>query len=199
MSEAQKLPETQQKKPSQLHKAIINEWFANGYNKAKAVQAIKPNISYHTARSTATAIFKLDVNRSYIKAVQERAESEAAITNAQVLKELINFAYSDITDYLDLSLKELKELPPDVRRCIAQVQHKKKNYVNRAGDYVNEETYTIKLVDKVKAIDMINKHLGFYSEDNKQKKPTVNLNNVTVEQLNVLLSIAESGALTIEQ
>ena len=38
---------------------------------------------------------------------------------------------------------------------------------------------------------MINKHIGFYAEDNQQKKSTINLDKVDVHTLNVLLNAIE--------
>ena len=41
-------------------------------------------------------------------------------------------------------------------------------------------------IDKTKAIEMINKHIGFYAVDNKQKANVINLTKITTDKLNYL-------------
>ena len=89
--------------------------------------------------------------------------------------------------------EELKELPPEIRRSIQTVVRKKKRYTNRLGEDVEEETMTVKLIDKIKVIDMINKHIGFYHQDNKQNKPSINLNHLSIETLNALLLVVDNN------
>lgn len=105
---------------------------------------------------------------SELKAI--RAESEG-ITPAEVLRELKNFAYSDITETMNLSFVEIKKLPIELRRMISS--YKKSE---TSGDGWEKVTYEIKFVDKMKAIEMINRHIGFYEEDNKQSKTDVIIN-----------------------
>ena len=45
----------------------------------------------------------------------------------------------------------------------------------------------VKLIDKTKAIEMINKHKGFYLEDNNQKPPLINIERLNIDTLNALL------------
>ena len=196
MADIEKSSKTPVKQPSQLHKSIIDEWYKNGYNKVKAVLAIKPDMAYAGANTVGQSVFKHIDNQAYIKLLQTEAAAQSNINSAQIRSELITFAYSDVTDYIDLTPSELKALPPEQRRCIASFTKKKKSFTTRQGDYHEEETYTIKLIDKTKAIDMLNKHLGFYSEDNSQKQPRIDLSNMSIDNLNVLLQITDGAKLT---
>ena len=103
--------------------------------------------------------------------------------------------FDDIICEKELPLtEELKALPPDLRRCISQFKRKTSRYLPRGakpGEEVEETIIEIKLMDKVKTMEMINKHIGFYSEDNKQKGVKIDLSKATNVQLNMLLSLTD--------
>lgn len=176
------------------HKLIIDEYYANGYNKYKAVQAVKPGTNKSLASTLFTVLFKKAENKAYIQEKLSILRANSDIKAIQVLRELINFSFSDITDYLELSLVELSELPADLRRCISSFERKKTTYLPRGakkGEEVTEEVVKIKLIDKIKALEMVNKHIGFYEEDNRQKGMKIDLSKATNVQLNVLLQLTE--------
>ena len=50
----------------------------------------------------------------------------------------------------------------------------------------------IKLLDKLKALDMVNRHIGFYEEDNVSKATKINLNNLPHATLQLLLKEVEA-------
>lgn len=180
------------KGPKELYINIIDEYYNNGFNKVKAVRAFKGqdynNSSalslFHRAYEHPTAI-------SYVKKKQSDLKKKSAIRNENILRELINWAYVDITDFITLSAEDIKELPPDVRRCIQSFKYNKRSYVNRAGHHVTDEQIVVKLIDKTKAIEMINKHIGFYQVDNEQKQAKVNIEKLSVDTLNALLVASE--------
>ena len=181
--------------PESVHKAMIDEYYANGFVGYKAVQAIHPQIESQTASSYFSSICKLPQNVAYIEQKVAVLRSETQIKAIQVLRELITFSFSDVTDYMDLGVSDLKALPPEIRRCIASFKKKTTKYLPRGakvGEEVTEENIEIKLIDKVKALEMINKHIGFYSEDNKQKSVKIDLSKASNVQLNMLLSLTEA-------
>ncbi|TJY38203.1 terminase small subunit [Pontimicrobium aquaticum] len=182
-----------QKKPlKDLYKNIIDQYFLNGFNGIKAVRTVKGSMyNYNSAASLFNTVIKHTDSIAYIQAKREALRSSVSIKNEDILKELINWAYSDITDYILLTPSELKQLPEDLKRCIQSATYKKKKYVTRQGEEVEEEVMTVKLVDKSKALEMINKHLGFYLEDNKQKSNPINIERLSVDTLNALLQAIE--------
>src|SRR5699024_7328690 len=96
--------------------------------------------------------------------------------------------------FITLKPEEIKELPADVRRCIQSFKHRKKTYYDKSvGAQVTEEYIELRLVDKATAIKEINKHIGFYGADNKQKKTTVNIDKVDSISLNNLLQVYNEG------
>ena len=175
------------KEPSTLHKLIIDTYYTNGFNGQRAVMEHKPDVNYYTAQSLFRSLMKSENNLQYIKDKQLRLSALTDIKNEMVLRELINWAYLDATEFINLTPDEIKNLPNDVKRCIQSFKHNNKSYVNRQGIEVHEQTIEVKLIDKTKAIEMINKHIGFYEADNKSKPATINiakLDNVTLNVLN---------------
>lgn len=174
-----------------LERNIIDEYYVNGFNQYKAVKKFKPDMSNDNASAYYSAMVKKPINQKYLSEKFAVLRAETGIQSVQVTRELINLSYSDITDYIDLSSEELKALPPDLRRCIGSIEEKTKSYKDRSGKVVKEKTYKIRLLDKLKAMDMLNKHIGFYEADNSQKKTSINLTKVDKATLNILLNAIE--------
>lgn len=177
--------------------SIIDEYYINGFNRVKAVRSIKGNeYNYNSAVALFNNIHKHPAVQSYIKSKSEGLKAAAAIKNETVLLELKQWAYSDIGDYIGLTSDELKELPPEIRRCIQSYDIKTTTYLPRGakqGEEVKETNIKIKLVDKIKAIEAINKHIGFYLEDNKQKAHKIDIKQLNVHTLNALLQATTSS------
>lgn len=174
-----------------LEKNIIDEFYVNGFNQYKAVKKFKPELTNTAASAYYGAMVKKDKSKQYLAEKFALLRAETGIRSIQVLKELMHLSYSDITDYINLTSEELKALPADLRRCIGSIEEKTKSYKNREGKQVTEKTYKIRLIDKLKAMDMLNKHIGFYEADNSQKKTNINLTKVDKATLNILLNAIE--------
>lgn len=187
-----KKPENKELSINNEHQLIINEWFANGFNATQATLKYKPDLSYHMASTIGSSIINNKKNQDYINHRKHLLSLDSNITATQVLNELKNFAFADITVFLGKTEQEIQELPSDVRRTLKRVSIKQKNYVNNSGGETSETTTTYEIHDKLSAFEKISKHIGFYAEDNKQKQGVIDLSKATPEQLNVLLSLIES-------
>ena len=73
-----------------------------------------------------------------------------------------------ITETINISPTELKNLPKNVRQLITNFKHTK--FEGSA-----KETIELKFVSKEKASEMLAKHLGFYSNDNEQKRDSISI------------------------
>jgi len=183
---------------NEAHRATINEYYCNGFNKRKAVHSINPELSVNSANVTGSYIFNHPDNESYIRQKQHELRELTDIQNEHILRELINWAYSDATQFICLTKEEVKELPSDIKRSIQSIKIKTRTYYDKQiKEEVTEETLEIKMVDKTKAVEMINKHIGFYSEDNKQRGSNVNILQILKESspdtLNTLLETINSN------
>lgn len=130
--------------------------------------AIRAGYSKKTSHSIgAENLTKPEIN-SYVTELKAKRNARVELKQDEVLKELKLFAYSDITETMELTFTEIKELPVEIRRMICSF--KKTETTFDGGEKV---TYEIKFVDKMRAFEMLNKHIGFYDEDNKQKSTTI--------------------------
>jgi len=177
---------------NEAHRSIIDEYYTNGFNGRKAVLILNPELSVNSASVTFNHIFTHDKNKAYIQEKRQALRELTNIQNEHILRELINWAYSDATQFICLSKEEVKELPSDIKRSIQSIKIKTRTYYDKQiKEEVTEEQLEIKMVDKTKAVEMINKHIGFYNEDNKQKGANINVLQVlqqsSPETLNVLL------------
>jgi len=183
------------------HKAIIDEWFINGFNGSKAVLSHRPDISHVTARVVFNGLKKEKANALYIQKKRQDLRALANIEPEQIVRELIQWCYSDATDYIGLSVDEVKALPSEVKRCIQSVKHRKKEYTDRGGNLVIEEVLEVRIIDKAKTVEILNKMLGNYALDNKQKRNTFNIQNNMIgmtdqqkkEYLNALATVLKAS------
>lgn len=175
----------------EFHRSVIDEYYTNGFKGNRAVVSIREqcNMKECTPSVNSTlfkSIIENEANGQYIAKKQTRLRAMTDIHNEQILKELINWAYCDITDFITLDKEGIKELPADVRRCIQSYKSTTKTYEQRDGTKETVYTVEVKLIDKAKALESISKHIGFYLEDNRQKRPTINIGALNIEQLNIL-------------
>ncbi len=159
------------------YKLVVDEWFVNGFNGLKAYQKFYPDASYNTADKGWRDIHDIPRVQEYIIQKRETALESLKTSHKALLKELENWAYSDITDTLELDITQVKELPSEVRRLITSY---KKSETRFGKDNENiKTTVELKFVSKEKAMEMIHKHTGFYETDNKQKQSqTTNIINL---------------------
>ena len=126
-------------------------------------------------------------NKDYIQNKRLSLRRKTEVENENILRELLNWAYVDISDFIGLTKDEIKALPPEVKRCIQSFKTTKRTYKDRGGQERTDEIIEIKLIDKTKAMEMINKHVGFYEKNNQQKTPKIDINKLDTRTLNVIL------------
>jgi phage terminase small subunit len=85
---------------------------------------------------------------------------EVKIEAEDVLKRLKTVLEADVIDICTMNKDQLKDLPPEVRQMVVGY----KETPTEHGSIVE-----LKFFDKHKALEMINRHIGFYETDNKQK------------------------------
>lgn len=150
--------------------------------------AIRAGYSKKTAYSIGQENLKKPEIQNRISELKEERSKKVSLTALDVLKELKNFAYSDITETILLTTDQIKELSPDIRRLITSYKKISKKYGE--NDEFEEESVELRFVDKMKAFEMLNKHIGFYEVDNKQQNPAKNnFDNYSEEDLKTIIDI----------
>jgi len=175
----------------QEHELILDEWFKNGFNGYKAVLKYRPEITEGTARVVFSTISKQ--HSGYIEKKRQELQANSNIMLEQMIREAALHYFSDATSYIGLSEDELKALPPEERRAIQKISTKKREIVNRKGENIIETTTDVVLVNKNTAGDMLNKLLGNYALDNRQKKTEINYESLKPETIKDMLRLAEKN------
>ena len=167
------------------YKRIIDEWFINKFNGAAAYRSFYPNIKKEdTATVNFSKIQALPEMKEYTALKHQEASKIVEATHKGILKELQNWIQSDITETISLSADEIKELPIEIRRLITKYKSRFKHFYDKDGHLLNtEETIELHFVSKERAIEMVNKHIGFYEADNRQKAPLINYDSVSEKSL----------------
>lgn len=179
------------------HELIIDEYFSNGFNMTNAVLKYKPEWETSTAKVHGSVILRSKKNREYIQVKQNELREQAKVSPAELANELKVIAFSDVTNFIGLEEEEVKSLAPDLRRQLKKITIKTKEYRYKDGSQATETTRQYELHDKLKAIELLGKHIGFFEEDNRQKGVNVNILQVLKDQhpetLKTLLSAIESA------
>ena len=140
--------------------------------------AIKAGYSEKTAKDIGCQnLAKLDI-QARLKELKQKSIDKLDLDHTKVLQQLRNWAYSDITETIELSSKEIKELPLEIRQLITKFKRTIKTTPSGT-----EEVIELSFVSKEKAIEMIAKHIGFFEVDNAQKESKVVQNLVISDEM----------------
>lgn len=137
--------------------------------------AIRSGYSEKTAQMISSENLSKPIIQERIQELKAKAVEKIDITHSDLLQELKNWAYSDITETMELSASQVKELPDEIRRLIT----KYKRTTKTIGESITEDVIELHFVSKEKAIELMAKHIGFFEKDNEQKKE----NGITIFQL----------------
>jgi phage terminase small subunit len=134
--------------------------------------AIRAGYSKKTAKDIACENLAKPNIQNRITELKEERSKRIEIDSDGVLKELKNWAEGDYTELMLLTAKQIKELAPEIRRLITGFKRTTRRIPGTDEEEIQIE---IKFIDKIKAMEMISKHIGFYEKDNSQsnKQPII--------------------------
>lgn len=168
------------KKLTEKQKLFCDEYLID-LNITRAYKAAYPSCkSDEAAASNGNRLIRNDKVKEYIAERIKEREQRTEITQDQVLKELAKIAFADITDFVEIveetkehtyvdefgdfetrktSVKEVeikttKDIPQDKLGAIASIKQ-------------GANGIEIKTNDKVKALELLGKHLGMFTENLK--------------------------------
>jgi len=132
--------------------------------------AIKAGYSERSAQIIGFENLTKPIVKEYVEAKQVKLQEKIEVTQQMVLEELHKIGFSNIQDLMEegFSFKDIIELEKNQAAAIESVKVKT---TTRTFDGNSETTkeVTLKKFDKVKALEQLGKHLGFFEVDNKQK------------------------------
>lgn len=152
-----------------LQKRVCEEYVVD-YCIAKAGQ--RAGVQGDNVRITAWQMLQIPECQEYIEQLQEEAAQRCRVSKDELLQEFKKVGFSNIKNYLhnDLNAKYLSEIEtPEAIKSI-----KKTVRSTEAGQDVTVE---VTLHDKLSALTSIGRHIGFFSEDNKQKTASITILN----------------------
>jgi len=147
---------------------LFVEYYLLDWNATQA--AIKAGYSKKTAKEIGCENLTKPNISNHISEILKDIEKVVGISRIGILLELKKIAFGNIGDFFDnwTKYKDFNKLTPEQKTCIAEIssQTKKVPSVLNEGEFDEVETVKIKMHDKIKAIEIINKMLGF-NEPNK--------------------------------
>ncbi len=162
-------------------KRFVDEYLKD-LNATRAYKAAYPNIKDEKVASAAAS--RLMKGKKVKKAIEERIQNRlerTEITQDQVLNELADIAFANITDFVrieeqEVIVKSTDEIPKNLLPAIESIKY---------GKYGIE----VKFHDKVRSLELLGRHLGMFN-DKIEIKGTVNnpMEGLTTEELKKLIA-----------
>ena len=140
-----------------------------------------------TARTNGSKLLTNTNIQEYISKKQKEIEQRTEVTQDKVVQELARIAFFNIKDIYskDGTLKQIKDIDNNTAKAIASVKTLQKAgsmkiNINMQGqdeeiplEHVEEQTIEFKTNDKVKALELLGKHLGMFNDINVNMKNAV--------------------------
>lgn len=131
--------------------------------------AIRAGYSKRSARITAHEnLTKPNIEKRIAELKLERSK-ETKIDQIYVLKKLKTWLEADVRQFMGLSMDQINELPLEIGRLITGFKETRTILDQQGEDKLVKQVVELKFPSKEKAMEMINRHIGFYEVDNNQK------------------------------
>jgi phage terminase small subunit len=150
---------------------FVAEYFRTGKGKQSAMTA---GIAESGASGWAYKMLARPGIRIALARMRDEVVSDIKWEAKDSLRELSSIAMFDLNDFFDDlaagKMRKVEDIPEEIRRCIKKVEFGcKLDLENGPQIYVKK----VEFYDRLSAIDMLNKHKGFYEKDNEQKSNAV--------------------------
>lgn len=141
--------------------------------------AIFAGYSETSARVQASQLLDEEEIQEYLQTLRDKEAEKASISREKWLSELKKVGFSDIRELYstDGGLHNITQIDDDTAGAISGIKSREiiDGDGNKVGDIVE-----VKMHDKLRALDTIGKHLGFFEKDNSQRKPDASPSNINV-------------------
>ena len=157
-------------------------------NATRAYKVAYPNCKKDdTARANSSRLLTIANIQEYISKKQKEIEKRTEVTQDMVVQELAKIAFFNIKDIYteNGTLKQIKDINDNTSRAIASIKTLQKAgsmkiNINMEGqdkeiplEHIDEQTIEFKTNDKVKALELLGKHLGMFNDVNINMKNAV--------------------------
>lgn len=154
------------KELTESQKAFCMEWIFD-FNGSRAYKAVFPDVTDGSARALASTLLTNLNIKAYCKQLQDNLAETSGISRLRVIREHEKLAFSSIAHLHNtwIARKEFEELTEDQKASIAEISTQTRQETvgkgTREESVIDVDFVKIKLWDKQKSLDSINKMLGF--------------------------------------
>ena len=176
-------------------KDVIAAYLRAGYKANKAVAAKEAN-----------KLLKQEELQKYMKTLIKEGTEKATVTSDMVLNELAKIAFAKCSDFARIvtRIEEAEGEENEVKtvKCIELVDTDELSEDERAAVASIKETrygISVETYDKMKALELIGKHLGMFKDKTEAEEEEPDLfSELTVEELRRLADSADAKAGSVE-
>lgn len=155
-------------------------YYLKYHNKVKAYQKVKPSTPYNSACVMASRWSKEPAVIEEINRLKKELYEDALLDPHDIVQKYIDIAFADINDYLEYGREEVPVIVKNpitgedeiLKQTVNMVKFKESAYVD--GTILSEvkkgkDGASIKLSDRMKALDWLSKHMNLATEEQKAK------------------------------
>lgn len=150
--------------------------FADEYiidlNATRAYKVAYPNVKNDETAKAAASRLLTNVNvKAYIDNLIDERAKRTEVTQDRVVKELAKIGFAKITDYVEVDYKGFLNIKPT-----QEIEVEKIGAIASIKQGTNG--IEIKLNDKVKALELLGKHLGVFDRSDNNEEALSKLDNI---------------------
>ncbi len=157
-------PIEEAKELTESQKIFCNQWIFD-FNGSRAYGVAYPDASVESRPSAASRLLTNVNIRAYCRELQDNLAETSGISRLRVIKEHEKLAFSSIAHLHNtwIERKEFDQLTDDQKACISQIETQTRMERNPIEDCppIQIDFVKIRLYDKQKSLDAINKMLGY--------------------------------------
>lgn len=155
-------------------------YYLKYHNKVKAYQKVKPHTPYNSACVMASRWSKEPAVIEEINRLKKELYEDALLDPHDIVQKYIDIAFADINDYLEYGREEVPVIVKNpitgedeiLKQTVNMVKFKESAYVD--GTILSEvkkgkDGASIKLSDRMKALDWLSKHMNLATEEQRAK------------------------------
>ena len=144
---------------------VFSHEYVIDFNQTRAYQVAYPKSGYDAAKSSASTLLTNPNILAYVEDIQKDLAKLSGVTALRNILELKKLAYTNISDFKDgwMTQKDFEELSEDTKAALSEIQ-----YVEKSSQHGDETIVKFKLHDKQKAIEILNKMLGYNAPEKLQ-------------------------------